>query len=230
MNITSQFPLLEDYLNYNHQKKNLYFFTIEGNSYSQGLKSIDFFASSHTIPFDSLKNEEFPFGKKYYSDYEPITDFDITFLLPDSSVPKSENPLFYFMDWLNQIYDFKNKCFKVLKDENIKYRKARLILLGADYTAKVSSSTDSPFSSSFNNLKRVIKDRLKDYDKITTSDVKLDYSITLDIDIENLMPLGIEDISVDDTEGDPIEVTFKFVCEGVGLKTNKGIVLKDSGI
>jgi hypothetical protein len=230
MNINSQFPLIEDYLNYNHQRKNLYFFTIDGNNYSLGLKSIDFFASSHTVPMDSLKTEDFPFGKNYYSDYEPIEDFEISFLLPDTSVPTDENPLHYFMKWLNQIYDFKNKCYRVLSDENIKYRNARLLLLSADYNTNITSSLDSPYGSSFKNFTRVIKERLSDYDKKTTTDIQTQFSINLDIQIENLMPLGLGDIEVDDSDGEPIEATFSFVCEGVSIKTNDGTILKHSGI
>jgi len=202
---SSDIPLLDDYLkSYNFQLDNLYYFVIEGNS-KDDLKSIDFFAKSHSIPMDTLEVESFPFGKKFYKGYTQVEDFEITFLLPDAYTTGSENPLIYFTEWLNIIYDYKNKCFKVLESEEDKYRNARLTLLTYDYDVNSQMSTAEVFIGS-------------------------GFSKSFEIVLQNLMPLGFDNIEVDDETGDPMQVTMKFACEGVTLYSPYGEVLKPSGL
>lgn len=229
-------PKLEDYLlKYNFQLKNMYYFSIVGDG-STGLSSIDFFAKSHTIPFDSLTVDSFPFGKKFYKGYQQIDEFEITFLLPDMNTPEDSNPLLYFNTWLNTIFDFEKKCFKVLTDEKLKYRKAVLELLGSDYTSnitakKTSTSDKKGLALMGDNIAKNFSGAAKARfgKKQNSGDSADKFSNYLTIELDNLMPLGIESFEVDDESGEPIEITMKFACEGVALKVN-GKVIKSSGI
>lgn len=129
--------MLENLMREDLQLKNRWF------CYFEDFSKSEFLVKSVNLPFEKLITETKKYGDKKYVGFTPIDTITIVFY---------ENTKFevykFFKNWMDDIFDSKEKVFNVLSNENVKYKDATILF----YRSNAFSQQKDSIKFRFNKL------------------------------------------------------------------------------
>jgi hypothetical protein len=168
--------------------------------------NLDFSVNSVSLGLPSLNIGTTPFGLTYAAGMELGNTFSITFR--ENVNWSSSN---FFINWMNEIYDFDKKCFKLGFSQKVK---SASLLYYQEYSVYPYYSPLGIVPTGGEPRTTPVADAINATNSIMRP-TKL-------FRVAGLMPTGIGEIEADVESGEPLEFTVEFVysaLDGVPIST-----------